>query len=139
MSPLTGEMTKQILSAPASVIRSMRYSETARGRSTSPSKRLPTGRSSFENARGWIRLPTPGDARRILGAGDDEPARPQPTRRLDEQRVERRLSIGRIGPEIGQVGGEARIGIGAPVHRWIHRPVERRDHGGAEALTQLVE
>src|SRR3954452_10201540 len=46
-------------SAPARTMRSTRYSETARGRSMSPSKRLPTGSSSLENASGWIRLPMP--------------------------------------------------------------------------------
>src|SRR6266542_968328 len=59
MSDLPGEMTKQILSAPPRIIRSMRYSLTARGRSISPSRRLPTGSSSLENASGWILLPTP--------------------------------------------------------------------------------
>src|SRR5690242_684753 len=59
MSDLRGPMTKQILSQPARPIRSIRYSETARGRSISPSVRLPTGSSSFENASGFMRLPTP--------------------------------------------------------------------------------
>src|SRR4051794_29621592 len=59
MSDLPGEMTKQILSAPPSTSRSTRYSLTARGRSRSPSRRLPTGSSSFENASGCMRLPCP--------------------------------------------------------------------------------
>src|SRR5918993_2681460 len=59
MSDLPGEITKQILSAPPRIIRSTRYSLTAQGRSTPPSRRLPTGRSSFEKARGWMRLPRP--------------------------------------------------------------------------------
>src|SRR3954453_4716166 len=59
MSDLPGEITKQSLVAPARIIRSTRYSLTARGRSTWPSRRLPTGSSSFENASGWILLPTP--------------------------------------------------------------------------------
>jgi hypothetical protein len=52
MSDLPGEITMQIFSAPPAIIRSMRYSLTAFGRSDVPSKRLPTGSSSFEKARG---------------------------------------------------------------------------------------
>src|SRR5215208_6678109 len=59
MSDLPGEMTKQILSAPPRIIRSMRYSLTARGRSVFPSRRLPTGNNSFEKANGCMRLPAP--------------------------------------------------------------------------------
>src|SRR5688572_4514183 len=59
MSDLPGEMTKQILSAPARIMRSSRYSLTAHGRSTPPSMRLPTGNSSLEKASGWMRLPRP--------------------------------------------------------------------------------
>src|SRR5438105_15521292 len=59
MSLLPGEITKHSFSAPPAIIRSTMYSLTARGRSTPPSTRLPTGSSSLENARGWIRLPTP--------------------------------------------------------------------------------
>src|SRR5215218_7686549 len=59
MSDLPGDITKQILSAPPWIMRSTRYSLTAQGRSTPSSSRLPTGRSSFEKARGWMRLPRP--------------------------------------------------------------------------------
>src|SRR5215207_10699712 len=59
MSDLPGEITKQILSAPPWIMRSTRYSLTAQGRSTPPSRRLPTGRSSLEKASGWMRLPRP--------------------------------------------------------------------------------
>src|SRR5215218_4882503 len=59
MSDLPGEITKQSLSAPPRTSRSTRYSLTARGRSRSPSRRLPTGSSSFENASGCMRLPCP--------------------------------------------------------------------------------
>src|SRR5436305_560340 len=59
MSDLPGEITKQILSAPPAIIRSTRYSETAHGRSTPSSVRLPTGSNSLEHANGWIRLPRP--------------------------------------------------------------------------------
>src|SRR5438132_11838145 len=59
MSDLPGEMTKQIFDAPPRIMRSTRYSLTARGRSADPSMRLPTGNSSFEKASGWILLPTP--------------------------------------------------------------------------------
>src|SRR5438046_10417695 len=59
MSDLPCEITKQILSAPPRIIRSTRYSETAHGRSTPSSVRLPTGSSSLENASGCIRLPRP--------------------------------------------------------------------------------
>src|SRR3954470_17411350 len=59
MSDFDGEITKHSRVAPARAMRSTRYSDTARGRSTSPSCQLPTGRSSFENASGWMRLPVP--------------------------------------------------------------------------------
>src|SRR5215212_1964972 len=59
MSLLPGEITKQILSAPPWIMRSTRYSLTAQGRSVTPSRRLPTGRSSLEKASGWMRLPRP--------------------------------------------------------------------------------
>src|SRR5437762_11166158 len=59
MSDLPGEITKQIFTAPPHIIRSTRYSLTARGLSVEPSMRLPTGSSSFENASGWILLPMP--------------------------------------------------------------------------------
>src|SRR3954453_11254149 len=59
MSDLPGEITKQIFSAPPRIRRSMRYSDTAQGRSIPLSLRLPTGSSSLEKARGWMRLPRP--------------------------------------------------------------------------------
>src|SRR5436305_1667557 len=59
MSDFPGEITKQILSAPPRMRRSIRYSETAQGRSIPFSLRLPTGSSSLENAKGWMRLPRP--------------------------------------------------------------------------------
>src|SRR3712207_1462605 len=59
MSDLPGEITKQIYVAPPRIMRSTRYSLTAQGRSTPPARRLPTGRSSLEKARGWMRLPRP--------------------------------------------------------------------------------
>src|ERR1051326_1754110 len=59
ISVLPGETTKQMLLTPASIIRSTRYARTARGFSTWPSQRLPTGSSSLETARGWRRLPAP--------------------------------------------------------------------------------
>src|SRR5436853_6226038 len=59
MSNFQREITKQILSAPACSMRSIRYSLTARGRSAPPSKRLPTGSNSFEKASGWMRVPLP--------------------------------------------------------------------------------
>src|SRR5919199_4152182 len=59
MSDLPGAMTKQILSAPPRIMRSTRYSLTAQGRSVPLSSRLPTGRSSLEKAKGWMRLPRP--------------------------------------------------------------------------------
>src|SRR3954469_19500164 len=59
MSDFPAEMMKQILSAPAIVMRSTRYSLTARGRSMLPSNRPPTGSNSFENASGWMRVPAP--------------------------------------------------------------------------------
>src|SRR5947209_19882815 len=83
MSDLPGEMTKQILLAPASTMRSNKYSLTAHGRSVPASSRLPTGSNSFEKASGWMRLPLPAagtmphmsgilrmrETRRLRGAG----------------------------------------------------------------------
>src|SRR5581483_1712779 len=57
MSVFPGETTKQIFVAPARIMRSIRYSLTARGRSTPSSRRLPTGSNSLEKASGWMRLP----------------------------------------------------------------------------------
>src|SRR5512133_1154317 len=70
MSLLPGEMTKQSLRAPPLIIRSIRYSDTAFGRSTPPTHWLPTGSSSFEKASGWMRLPIPaaGMMPHMLGA-----------------------------------------------------------------------
>ena len=45
---MPGAMTKHILFAPPSIMRSIRYSDTAQGRSDCPSLRLPTGSNSFE-------------------------------------------------------------------------------------------
>src|SRR3954451_18829753 len=59
MSDLPGDITKQIFSAPPSIRRSIRYSDTAQGRSIPLSLRLPTGSSSLEKARGWMRRPRP--------------------------------------------------------------------------------
>src|SRR5919201_6128808 len=59
MSDFPGEMTKQSRVAPPRIMRSTRYSLTAHGRSAPFSMRLPTGKSSFENASGCILLPRP--------------------------------------------------------------------------------
>src|SRR5690349_1715689 len=59
MSDFPGAITKQIFEAPPRIRRSTRYSLTARGRSVAPSFRLRTGRSSFEKANGWMRVPAP--------------------------------------------------------------------------------
>src|SRR6266568_956539 len=59
MSVFAAEITKQILFTPPAIIRSSKYSETARGRSLMPSSRVPTGSNSFENASGRIRVPCP--------------------------------------------------------------------------------
>src|SRR5436309_4507981 len=88
MSDLPCEITMQILVAPARIIRSSRYSETALGRSVSPSVRLPTGSSSLEKARGWIRLPVPAAGtipqmlviRRLLSRRGVPPPRPSSPR-----------------------------------------------------------
>src|SRR4051794_28136204 len=102
MSDLPGEMTKQMRVAPATSIRSIRYSLTARGRSAWPSKRLLTGRSSFENAWGWILLPIPA-------AGTmphmsrlqvfDQLLRPPPARVIGQHALARR------GADAGQLLG----------------------------------
>src|SRR5690625_3292908 len=56
-------MTKHIFVVPARAMRSRRNSLTARGRApTSSAMRPPTGRSSFEKASGWMRVPLPAAA-----------------------------------------------------------------------------
>src|SRR5262245_44460582 len=52
-------MIMQISVAPAAIIRSTRYSDTALGRSTPFTVREPTGSSSLEQPNGWIRWPAP--------------------------------------------------------------------------------
>src|SRR3712207_7624922 len=107
MSDLPGEMTKQILSAPPWIMRSTRYSLTAQGRSVTPSRLLPTGRSSWEKASGWMRLPRPAAgtmphiALRSQGFGDGARGGPR--------RVERRLEI-RGAPVGGVLGENPRVG-----------------------------
>src|SRR5579864_6921991 len=59
MSVFSADMTMHIWLAPAAIIRSTRYSETALGRSTPLTIREPTGSSSLEQPRGWIRSPAP--------------------------------------------------------------------------------
>src|SRR4051812_43017599 len=59
MSDFPELMMKHSLSAPPAIKRSTRNSPTARGRSAPPSTRLPTGNSSFENPKGWSRVPRP--------------------------------------------------------------------------------
>src|SRR5437764_13754240 len=59
MSVFSAEITMQICSAPAAIIRSTRYSETALGLSWPSTRREPTGRSSLEQPKGWIRWPAP--------------------------------------------------------------------------------
>ena len=58
-----------------------------------------------------------GKSLRILRAADEEALTGPPPRRLDEQRLERRLPVGRIGAEIGEVGSE--IGPCGATGRWI--------------------
>src|SRR5438270_10715176 len=59
MSVFSAEITMQICSAPAAIIRSTRYSETALGLSWPSMRREPTGRSSLEQPNGWMRWPAP--------------------------------------------------------------------------------
>ena len=81
----------------------------------------------------------PGKVGRILGAADEEAPIGTPPRRLDEQRLERRLAVGRIGAEIGQVGSEIGPGRHRPVDRRVDMPVERRDAARAESGAEPVE
>src|SRR5215212_1480727 len=111
MSDLPGEMTKQILSAPPWIMRSTRYSLTAQGRSVTPSRRLPTGRSSLEKASGWIRLPRPaaGTMPHMSGlhrfpAGELLPETDGRDRRLEIESPLRRRVLGQ-NPLAG-VGGD---------------------------------
>src|SRR5579859_7391256 len=59
MSVFSAEMTMQICSAPAAIILSTRYSETALGLSTPSMMRDPTGSNSLEQPSGWMRCPAP--------------------------------------------------------------------------------
>src|SRR5579884_280406 len=59
MSVFSAEITMQICVAPAAIMRSTRYSETALGRSAPFTMREPTGSSSFEQPSGCMRSPAP--------------------------------------------------------------------------------
>src|SRR5581483_4135907 len=59
MSLFSAEITMQICSAPAAIMRSTRYSATALGRSPPRSPRDPTGSNSLEQPSGWMRCPAP--------------------------------------------------------------------------------
>ena len=52
--------------------------------------------------------------------------------RLDEQALERRLPVGGVGAEIGQVGAESRLRAARAMHGRIDVAVERRDPARAE-------
>src|SRR5215207_3539410 len=111
MSDFPGAMTKQILSAPPATIRSIRYSLTAHGRSVTPSLRLPTGRSSFEKARGWMRLPRPA-------AGTNPHMSALPVRPAGRLRADERVCAG--SPPAGRPVGEDRLQLGgAPLRRVV--------------------
>src|ERR671932_695513 len=133
MSDLPGAMTKQILSAPPRIRRSTRYSLTAQGRSVPLSSRLPTGRSSLEKAKGWMRLPRPAAGTMphmsdLQGrdAGPDVRRARGVERRFERggaaiRRVLRQGALAR-GPgdaaELGVVEVERRDGVlGAPRHQ----------------------
>ena len=81
----------------------------------------------------------PGKILWILGAGQHETLlRPEPGR-FDEQRLERRLPVARIGPEIGQVGPEPLDARRRPVNLRVDMAIERDRHAGAETAPQLVQ
>src|SRR3982751_6435832 len=83
MSDLPAEIVMQTRVAPARIIRSTRYSETAFGRSVPSAMRVPTGSSSLEKASGWMRLPMPaaGTIPQVLMGGPlpPEPSPPRPS------------------------------------------------------------
>src|SRR3954470_7361233 len=95
MSDLPAEIVMQMRVAPARIIRSTRYSETAFGRSVPSAMRVPTGSSSLEKASGWMRLPMPaaGTIPQVLmptpplaGSPPSPPPAPPPLRRMLGQR-----------------------------------------------------
>ena len=82
----------------------------------------------------------PGKVLRVLRAADQEALLRAPPGRLDEQRFERRLPVGRVGAEIGQVGAIMRsTRRDRPMHVGIDMAVERRHAAGAELRSQRVE
>src|SRR4051794_35191972 len=124
MSDLPGEIVMQIRVAPARIIRSTRYSETALGRSVPPSTRLPTGSSSLEKASGWMRLPTPaaGTRPQVLTGGSPppgpsppRPSSPDPTPLPHRERREkdRKDLLGLVPPlPVREVGRDRERGSG---------------------------
>ncbi len=54
----------------------------------------------------------------------------------NEQPVQRLLTVGGIGAEIGEVGLEPGIGPDRPVHVRVHMAVERQGQPGAQPLAQ---
>ena len=74
----------------------------------------------------------PGKVLRILRAADEEALVGLASRRLDQQRFERRLPILRIGAKIRQIGAIALDRLDRMVHLGIDVPVERHHASGAQ-------
>src|SRR5688500_6991805 len=130
MSDFPDAMTKQILSAPPRSMRSTKYSLTAHGRSAPRSSRLPTGRSSFEKASGWMRLPRPAAGMTPHMSGLQGFAKAPRVRMAGG--LERGLE--RHGAIVGRVLGERTLASGGgDAHELSVRQVDRRDGlvGGA--------
>src|SRR5690348_7654426 len=94
---------------------------------------------------GWRDVPDepdvagPGEVGRIARAAEHEALRGPAPRRLDEQSLERRLPVRRVGAEVREIGAEALIARSRPVRFRVDMAVERRDVTRTETLPKCIE
>ncbi len=93
----------------------------------------------------WWQVPdeidvlAPGEVLRIERARHQEAALGAAARGGHEERLQRLLAIGGIGPEIGEVGGIAGHGLGRAVKLGIDMAVKRRHPPRAQASRQPLQ
>ena len=78
----------------------------------------------------------PWEVLRILRAADHEAALGPASRRFDKQPFDRRLAVGGVGAEIGEIAGERRMGRCRPVMRGVDVTVKRCDAARTEPALQ---
>src|ERR1051326_7444259 len=81
----------------------------------------------------------PGKVLRIHGAAEEEAPGRQPARGLDEERAQRRLPVGGVGAEIGEVGAIGFHGRDRVMPVGIGAAIEGSDAARAKAGAQLLE